>query len=66
MPAIAYKIFRSLALLAQDEEGATAIEYTMIACIFAVMAIGAATAFGNAVTSQWIYTATTIDAAGGP
>lgn len=43
----------------RDEEGATAIEYGLIAALIAVVIIGALTALGTSIQSQF----TTIDKA---
>ena len=36
-----------------SEEGATAIEYALVASLMAVTAIGAVTALGNNVSAMW-------------
>ncbi len=47
----------------QEESGATAIEYALIASMVAIIAISAMTAFGTNATNMWNLLTTTITAA---
>lgn len=49
--------------LAKNDEGATAIEYGLIAALIAVAAIGALTQVGNSVKQTFQKVDTTMDAA---
>ena len=49
---------------AQDESGATAIEYGLIAALIAVVIIGGATAVGNSLTSKFNTISSKVSAAG--
>ncbi len=49
--------------LARDEQGATAIEYGLIAALIAVAAITAMTAVGENVTTTFSGVGTTLDTA---
>ena len=44
------QMFRHLSRLVRDDNGATAIEYGLIAALIAVAAIGAFTAVGSSLT----------------
>jgi len=46
-------MFRNIANLLNDEAGATAIEYGLIAALIAVAAIAAMTAVGTALTTTF-------------
>ena len=49
----------------KSEEGATAIEYGLIAALICVAAIGAMSMVGDTTSSMWDYVATTANAAMG-
>ncbi len=49
--------------LIRDEQGATAIEYGLIAALIAVAAITAMTALGDSLTTTFTNVSTTLDAA---
>ena len=49
---------------AQDEDGATAIEYGLIAALIAVAIIGAVTALGDSLSSNFAEIGSKIDGAG--
>jgi pilus assembly protein Flp/PilA len=51
---------RFLKTFAQDESGATAIEYGLIAALIAVVVIGAVTAVGNNLSTKFNTIANTI------
>jgi pilus assembly protein Flp/PilA len=53
-----------LARFVQDESGATAIEYGLIAALIAVAIIVGASSLGNALNSQFSNIATTFTGAG--
>jgi pilus assembly protein Flp/PilA len=46
-------MIHSLISFAKDEEGATAIEYGLIAALVSVAAIGALTAMGNSLSTMF-------------
>lgn len=48
----------------EDESGATAIEYGLIAALIAVALITGATTLGNAIDTKFDEVATTLDTAG--
>ncbi|MGD8327185.1 MAG: Flp family type IVb pilin [Sphingomonadales bacterium] len=50
----------------RDEEGATAIEYGLIAALVAIAAITALTSVGSQLTATFTEVATELDAANGP
>ena len=50
--------------LARDEQGATAIEYGLIAALIAVAAIAAMQSLGGSLTSTFSGVATELDTAG--
>ena len=50
--------------LIRNEEGATAIEYGLIAALIAVAAIGAMQGIGNSLNNTFNNVSTTLDAAG--
>jgi pilus assembly protein Flp/PilA len=47
------KITSKASVFAHNEQGATAIEYAMIAALIAVACIGAFSALGNSSTGSW-------------
>ncbi len=47
----------------RDEEGATAIEYGLIAALVSVAAIGALTAMGNSLNAMFTAVSTALDTA---
>ena len=49
--------------LLQDESGATAIEYGLIAALVSVAAVGALSAMGGSLTSMFTKVSTTLDSA---
>ncbi len=49
--------------LVRDEQGATAIEYGLIAALIAVAAITAMTALGDSLNTTFTNVSTTLDAA---
>ena len=49
----------------QDEGGATAIEYGLIAALIAVVIIGALTLLGTSISSKFSTIASSVTAAGG-
>lgn len=49
---------------AQDESGATAIEYSLIAALVGVVIIGGATTLGTTISAKFTSIATTIAGAG--
>jgi len=51
--------------LARDEQGATAIEYGLIAALIAVAAITAMQSLGNSLNTTFSTVSTTMDAPGG-
>ncbi len=49
-----------------DESGATAIEYGLIAALIAIAIIAAATTLGGALAAKFTQVSTAVTAAGGP
>jgi pilus assembly protein Flp/PilA len=54
---------RFLARFLRDENGATAIEYGLIAALVFMVAVGAISAFGKAATDMFQMIADTVDGA---
>ncbi len=46
-------MFKAITTLIRDEEGATALEYGLIAALIAAVIVGAVTALGNKVSSTF-------------
>ncbi len=57
-------MIRLLTKFAQDESGATAIEYGLIAALIAVVLITGATAVGTALNTQFTSIGTTVTSSG--
>jgi Flp pilus assembly pilin Flp len=53
----------SIAHLAMDRRGATAIEYSLLASLIALALIGSTSFFAGAVSGMWTYVITTLAAA---
>jgi len=47
-----------------DEDGATAIEYALVAAMVGIIAMAALASFGNAVSSKFSFIASSVTAAG--
>ncbi|MEG6505351.1 Flp family type IVb pilin [Nitratidesulfovibrio sp. 1201_IL3209] len=48
-------MFKTIATLIRDEEGATALEYGLIAALIAAVIVGAVTALGTKVSSTFSF-----------
>jgi pilus assembly protein Flp/PilA len=53
-----------LSRFANNESGATAVEYGLIAALIGVVIIGGATALGNALSAKFSLIGTTVTSAG--
>ena len=56
-------MFAKLAQFVSDDDGATAIEYGLIAALVSVAAIGALTAMGNSLSTMFSTVATALSTA---
>jgi pilus assembly protein Flp/PilA len=59
-------MFGLIFALIHDETGATAIEYSLIAALVSVAAVGALSAMGTSLSDLFSSVSTTIDAAASP
>ena len=58
-------MIRTLIRFAEDEDGATAIEYGLIAALVSVAAIGALTAMGNSLSTMFNTVSSALSGAAG-
>ena len=58
-------MIRTFIRFAKDEDGATAIEYGLIAALVSVAAIGALTAMGNSLNTLFTMVSSTLSSAAG-
>ncbi len=56
----ALRVMRAVRSLAADESGGTAIEYSLLAAMVSVAAIGAMKGLGTSVTNTWNYSSNAI------
>ena len=57
-------MFKLVRCFAENEDGATAIEYGLIAALVSVAAIGALTAMGNSLSDMFNTVSTSLSSAG--
>jgi pilus assembly protein Flp/PilA len=62
MRLIVARLERRLVAIASDIDGATAIEYALIATLISVAIIGGATLLGSNLSATWIYVANYVSA----
>ncbi len=58
-------MYKKLAKFLTDEDGATAIEYGLIAALVSVAAIGALTAMGNSLSTMFNTVSSSLSSAAG-
>jgi pilus assembly protein Flp/PilA len=56
-------LLKTLKIFVEDESGATAIEYALIAALVAISLIAAVTALGDSLSAIFTHVSTALDAA---